>query len=40
MKIKLNSDEEFYLNKIIEIPGMIIFVRAVFYENNKFYKFF
>ena len=34
-KIKFNSDGKLPLNKTIEIPGMIIVVRAVFYENNK-----
>ena len=37
MKIKFNSDDELLLNKIIEIPSMIIVVRAVFHENNKYY---
>ena len=37
MKIKFNSDDELLLNKIIEIPSMIIVVRAVFLENNKYY---
>ena len=37
MKIKFNSDDELALNKTIEIPSMIIVVRAVFYENNKYY---
>ena len=35
MKIKFNSDDELTLNKTIEIPSFIIFVRAVFHENNK-----
>ena len=35
MKIKFNSDDELPLNKMIEIPSMIIVVRAVFRENNK-----
>ena len=34
MTIKFNLDP---LNKIIEIPSMVIVVRAVFQENNKFY---
>ena len=38
MKIKLNSDDELPLNKTIEIPKMIIAVRAVFHENNKYYQ--
>ena len=37
MKIKINSDDELPLNKTIEIPSMIIVVRAVFHENNKYY---
>ena len=30
-------DDELPLNKTIEIPSMIIVIRAVFYENNKYY---
>ena len=37
MKIKSNSDDELPLNKTIEISQMIIVVRAVFHENNKYY---
>ena len=37
MKTKFNSDDELRLNKTIETPSMIIVVRAVFYENNKYY---
>ena len=37
MKIKFHSDGELPLNKTIEIPSMIIVVRAVFHENNKYY---
>ena len=37
MKFKLNSDDELTLNKMIEIPSMIIVVRAVSHENNKYY---
>ena len=37
MKIKFNSINELTLNKTIEIPSIIIVVRAVFYENNKYY---
>ena len=37
MKIKFNSDDELPLNKTIEIPSMVIVVKAVFYENNKHY---
>ena len=37
MKIKFSSDDELTLNKTIEIPSMTIVVRAIFYENNKYY---
>ena len=37
MKVKFNLDDELPLNKIIENPSMIIVVRDVFYENNKYY---
>ena len=37
MKIKFNSDDKLPLNKTIEIPSMIIVVRAIFHENNKNY---
>ena len=37
MKVKFNSDDKIPLNKTIEIPNMIIVVRAVFFENNKYY---
>ena len=40
MKIKFNSDDELSLNKTMEIHSMIIIVRAVFYENNKYYPQF
>ena len=36
MKIKFNSDEELPANKTIEIHSIIIAVRAVFHENNKY----
>ena len=36
-KTKFNPDDELPLNKAIEIPGMIIVVRTLFYENNKYY---
>ena len=38
MKIKFNSDDKLPLNKTIDIPSMIIVVRAVFHENNKYYQ--
>ena len=37
MKIKFNSDDELSLNKMIDIPSMIIAVRAAFYKNTKYY---
>ena len=37
MKIKFNTDAELPLSKTIEIPAMIIVVRAVFYESNKYF---
>ena len=37
MKIKFDSDDNLHLNKALEIAIMIIVVRAVFYENNKYY---
>ena len=37
MKIKYDTDDELPLNKMIEIPNMIIVVRAVFHENNNYY---
>ena len=38
MKIKLNSDYELSLNRTIEIPSMIIVVRAGFHENKKYQR--
>ena len=38
MKIKFNSEDELFLNKMIETPSMIIIVRAVFHKNNKSYQ--
>ena len=37
MKIKFNSDDELPLNKTIKIPSMMIIVRAIYLENNKYY---
>ena len=37
MKIKIDSDDKLPVNKMIEIPGMVISVRAVFHKNNKYY---
>ena len=38
MKIKFNYDNELPLNKMIEIASLIIVVKAVFHENNKYYS--
>ena len=32
------SDDKLPLNKAIEIPIVLIAVRAIFYENNKYYS--
>ena len=37
IKIKFNSDDELPLNKTIEISTIIIVVRAIFLESNKYY---
>ena len=37
MKIKCNSDDDLPLNKTLEMCNMIVVVRAVFHENNKYY---
>ena len=37
MKIKFSSDDELPLKKAIEIPSMIMVVRAIFLENNRYY---
>ena len=37
MEIKFNSDNELPLSKTIEILTMVIVIRAVFHENNKYY---
>ena len=37
IKIKINFDDRLPLNKTIENPSMIIVVRAVFHEINKYY---
>ena len=38
MKIKFNLDGELPLNKMIDIPSMIIVFRAAFHESNKYYQ--
>ena len=35
--MKFNLDDELTLNQTIKIHNMIIVVRAVFHENNKYY---
>ena len=37
-KIKSDSDEKLPLNKMIEILGLIIAVRAIFLKNKKYYS--
>ena len=37
MKIKFDLDDDLPLSKTIEIHNATIIVRAVFYENNKYY---
>ena len=37
MKFKYNLDDKLPLNKMIEIPSMVIDFRAVFHENNKYF---
>ena len=38
MKIKFDLDDELLLNKTIEIPTVTIMARAIFNENNKYYR--
>ena len=40
MKMRFNLAHNLPLNKIIKIPCMIIVVRAIFHENNKYYSQF
>ena len=37
IKIKINSDDELPRNKTVKVPSMMMVVKAVFYENNKYY---
>ena len=37
MKIKFNPFDEFLLNNRIEMSSLMIVVRAIFLEKNKFY---
>ena len=40
MKTKFNSDDKLPLNKTIEIPSMVVVVKAISNEDNKFYPQF
>ena len=37
IKIRCYSDDKLTLNKTIKVPVMVLIVRAIFYENNKYY---
>ena len=37
MKIRFESDDSLPSGNILSIPGMIIVVRSVFQEDNKYY---
>ena len=37
MKIKLNSDDDLPLNKILQLHMLTIIVRSVFKEDGKYY---
>ena len=37
IKIKLNSDNKLPLNQTIEIPVMVIVIRAIFMKSSKYY---
>ena len=37
MKIKFDSENDLPLNKSIENHNLTIIVKAIFYENNKYY---
>ena len=37
MKIKLNSDDNLFLNKILKLHSLTIVVRSVSQEDNKYY---
>ena len=38
IKIKINSDDELPRNETVKVPSMMMVVKAVFYENNKYYS--
>ena len=37
MKIKYNRDDDLALNKTLKFRSMVIIVRSVFHEGNKYY---
>ena len=37
MKNKFNSDEDLPLKKMLEFHNMMVVVRSVFHEDNKYY---
>ena len=37
MKIKFSSDDDLPLKKTLDLCNMVIVVRAVFHEDNKYY---
>ena len=37
MKIKFRSDDDLDLNKMLELPNIVIVVGSVFNEGNKYY---
>ena len=37
MKIKFNSEDNLTLNKILKLHNMIIVIRSVFQQGNKYY---
>ena len=37
MKIKLESNDDLPLGKILDIPACVIIVKSVFQESNKYY---
>ena len=38
MKIKFNSLDELPISRTTKIPSMIMVVRVVFHDNNKYYS--
>ena len=37
MKIRFNSNDDLCLKKTLELPNIILVVKAVFHEDNKYY---